>query len=123
MSERSVIPELNLFVIRSTDIQKSVGFYSLLGLVFVQEKHGSGPMHYASTLGATTFEIYPLGKRSPTSDVRLGFTVNSVDEALEAIEPSTIISSPTQTERGRLAVVRDPDGHTIELIETQQQVV
>lgn len=110
-------PELNLLVLRSANLERSVGFYGLLGLVFVEEKHGNGPKHYSTQLGATVLELYPLGKRSPTTDVRLGFTVSSIDEAIGNLEMDAVVQPTSDTERGKLAVIQDPDGHTIELVE------
>ncbi len=50
---------LNLVVIPSVDIQRSLAFYQSLGLSFVAERHGKGPVHFAAELGSTIFEIYP----------------------------------------------------------------
>ncbi|MGZ6005727.1 MAG: VOC family protein [Candidatus Saccharimonadales bacterium] len=111
-------PELNLLVLRSTDLEKSVGFYGLLGLVFDEEKHGNGPIHYSAQLGQLVLELYPLGKRNPTTDTRLGFLVSSVDECLNQLEPDSIVEPAEDTGRGRLAIVKDPDGHTIELFQS-----
>lgn len=110
-------PELNLLVLRSADLEKSVGFYGLLGLVFIEEQHGEGPIHYSSQLGTTVLELYPLGKRSPTKDVRLGLSLKSLDDIVAGLEAEAILQALSDTDRGRLVVVQDPDGHIIELLE------
>lgn len=110
-------PNINLVVLRSTDLIKAVGFYSLIGLEFTEEKHGNGPAHYATTQGKPVIEIYPLGKKQPTSDVRLGFDVDSVETVVDRMTKANILHHPSITERGKLAIVQDYDGHTIELLE------
>lgn len=110
-------PNINLLVLRSTDLIKAVGFYGLIGLESIEEKHGTGPTHYATTQSVPVLEIYPLGSKRPTSDIRLGFDVDSVEEILGEMEAANILHHPSVTERGKLAVVQDYDGHTIELLE------
>ena len=53
-------PSCNLTVIRVSNLDKALLFYEQLGLLFEQHKHGSGPTHYAATVGPHTFELYPL---------------------------------------------------------------
>ncbi len=112
--------ELNLIVIRSDDIDSAAEFYRMIGLPIVEERHGSGPRHYAAELGKLVFEIYPLGKRKSTQDVRLGFFVLSLDDTIWALDETTVIKQPpARTERGYMAVIEDPDGHIVELIQTE----
>ncbi|MGL6074813.1 MAG: VOC family protein [Fimbriiglobus sp.] len=112
-------PMANLLVIRSPDIHRATRFYRELGLLITLHRHGNGPEHYASSVNGFVFEIYPLTSRDhPTTSVRLGFNVDSVDgivEMLRAIQVE-IISEPHDSEWGRRAVVRDFDGHTVELL-------
>jgi catechol 2,3-dioxygenase-like lactoylglutathione lyase family enzyme len=117
MADRS-FPRLNLVVIRSADIERTVAFYRRLGLGLIHHAHGSGPMHYAAEADGFVFEIYPTSAKShPTIGTRLGFAVASVDELVVALKESgaTILTSPADSEWGRRAVVKDPDGHTVEL--------
>jgi hypothetical protein len=51
--------QLNLVVIRSHDINKSVLFCQKLGLNFIKHQHGSGLEHFVSEGSLITFEIYP----------------------------------------------------------------
>ena len=39
---------LGLLVLRSSCMEAALTFYRALGLSFVEEKHGSGPVHYSS---------------------------------------------------------------------------
>ncbi|MEK0450952.1 MAG: hypothetical protein RL088_3220 [Verrucomicrobiota bacterium] len=122
-TESSNILSLNLVVIRSPDAEQSAAFYRCLGLEFARHRHGNGPEHFAAELPGGVFEIYPLSPdASPTSGTRIGFSVISVDRAIEAIigYPNSVVSAPKESEWGRRAVVADPDGHRIELIEKTQ---
>lgn len=121
-AESCNILSLNLVVIRSSDAEKAVAFYTCLGLEFASHRHGNGPEHFAAELPGGVFEIYPLAPEGcPTTSTRVGFSVMSVDKSLEAIGgfPASVISPPKQSEWGRRAVVADPDGHRIELVERQ----
>lgn len=112
-------PRLNLLVLRSPDIHRAVEFYRQLGLSFTLHKHGSGPEHYASEVNGMVFEIYPLGaKPAPTTGTRIGFRVDDVDRVLARLTEAgaEIITPTTDSEWGRRAVVRDGDGHVVELL-------
>ena len=55
------------FVLRVKDIEKMKSFLESFGLVFVREKHGDGPEHYACESGGKVLEIYPRkGRQSLT---------------------------------------------------------
>ena len=111
---------LNLVVLRSSDIARAGEFYSCLGLQFLRHKHGNGPEHLSAELGTGVFELYPLSPDGPsTLGTRIGLSVPSLDAAIAAIGkyPGAIISSPKDSEWGRRAVVADPDGHRVELVE------
>jgi len=115
---------LGLIVIRAADIEQTLRFYRALGLEFVEEQHGNGPLHYACDLSGTVIEIYP-GKPGAAPDRRsggatlLGFQVDLLEPALKAIEEigATVLTPPQNSPWGRRAVVQDPDGRAIELNE------
>lgn len=116
--------KLNLVVIRAIDLEKSVNFYRILGLSFVKHQHGKGSIHFASTLGQVTFEIYPqLTETKPTTDTRLGFQVIDVDAIVMKLQQEnfTIVSQPASSEWGRRSIVVDPDGHRVELTQARSQ--
>src|SRR5262245_5967332 len=113
-------PALCLVVIRSTDLSRARAFYEALGLTLTEEKHGNGPKHLACQLGEMVFEIYPLEPASQaTTSVRLGFRVANVDVtvAAAAVARGTIRSVAKDSPWGRRAVMVDPDGHVVELLE------
>lgn len=108
----------SLLVLRSTDLEQSRRFYEALGLVFVREKHGNGPQHYACELGGgMIFELYPAGSH-PVGGVRLGLRLSDAERALSGLSalgpsqrPPTRVSRPD----GPVWVVRDPDGNAVEI--------
>lgn len=110
---------LSLLVLRSRNLQRAVEFYRALGLQFQPEQHGSGPVHYSTDLGGVIVELYPLTANAPpTSSTRLGFTIDNLDEKLLTLEAMgvKIVTQPKETAWGRRAIVKDWDGHTIELV-------
>lgn len=118
-------PILSLVVLRSPDIDRAAAFYSRLGLWFARHRHGAGPEHFSAELPGGVFEIYPqTAEGASTLGTRVGFTVASVDEAVASLSeyPGAVISPPKGSEWGRRAVVTDPDGHRVELIQTADAV-
>ena len=111
--------ELNLVVLRSADLERSAQFYRVLGVQLVREQHGSGPEHFAGQAGRVVFEIYPQGNGEGTTKTRIGFGVSSLAALLSKLEQAggAVVSKPQDTEWGRRAVIADPDGHRVELVE------
>jgi predicted enzyme related to lactoylglutathione lyase len=115
--------ELNLIVLRSADLERAVRFYRVLGIQFTREQHGSGPEHFAGRVGRVVFEIYPQGKNcEDTTQTRIGFSVNSIADVLPDLELAggKIIQNVRESEWGRRAVIADPDGHRVELVEASE---
>jgi catechol 2,3-dioxygenase-like lactoylglutathione lyase family enzyme len=112
---------VSLIVLRSADLPRAEAFYNLLGVLFDRERHGSGPEHLAARLGSLIFELYPLEGGGGTSSVRLGFRVASVKEIVAKLAEAgaRIVTPPTNGTWGQRAVVADPDGHRIELVERE----
>jgi lactoylglutathione lyase len=112
-------PHLNLVVLRSTDIECAARFYSQMGLLFTLHRHGAGREHYTSMVEGMVFELYPLtAQASPTTGTRIGFRIDSVDQIVPLLANlgAEIVHAPADSEWGRRAVVKDFDGHVVELI-------
>lgn len=114
---------LSLIVIRAADIEASLAFYRALGVAFVQEQHGSGPIHYSCDFGGLVLELYPNKASSPqessTHTTMLGFKVASLESTLAElhklrIEPK---GAPKESEWGRWINVTDPSGRTVQINE------
>ncbi len=112
--------KVNLLVLRTPNLEELRIFYSSLGAKFHSEKHGSGPHHYAATIGDDfVLELYPLRNgTAPDIELRLGLQVSDLAESLHSLGCK---GKPLSTPTGRRAVVYDPDGRTIELLESPQQ--
>ena len=111
---------LSLVVIRAQDMDRLAGFYAALGFQFTRHRHGQGPEHLSSTVGETVFEIYPSNAANKsTIATRLGFSVPSLTAALGRLRAldATVLVEPSETEFGRRAVVKDFEGHKVELYE------
>jgi hypothetical protein len=90
-----------------------------MGLLFTRHSHGSGPDHYTSEVNGLVFEIYPLTTKSPpTVGARIGFRVDSVDKVVAVLSRigAVVVTPPADSEWGRRAVVKDFDGHIVELL-------
>ncbi len=109
-------------MLRSADIERAARFYGELGIQFTRHIHtNSGPehVHLTSALNGLIFEIYPLASlSSPTAGLRLGFRVDSVDDMVNMLAGlgAIIVTRPTDTDWGRRAVIKDFDGHFVELV-------
>jgi len=113
------VVRLSLVVIRVAELERARRFYEEIGLQFAVERHGNGPEHLACRLDGLVFEIYPAEKASTMAGIVIGFRVPSLAKVLESLRMNgaDVISNPCQTPWGLRAVVRDPDGHRVELTE------
>ena len=112
--------QLSLLVLRARQPELLSKFYEQFGCSFELEKHGDGPVHYACSHESTVFEIYPLSAgQTSTSAVRVGFQVPDLESACQYAVAlgGQLLSKPKSTDFGRHAVMRDPEGHTVELME------
>jgi len=111
---------LNLVVIRVRDMELAHRFYTALGLSFKKHSHGQGPQHYAAENEGIVFEIYPaMTDAELTSNLRLGFKVKKVAGILAQLEEigGKLLSPAKLSPWGLRAVIGDPFGHKIELVE------
>lgn len=118
--KRSSTSRLNLIVIRAMEPSRTLSFYTMLGMTFQQEQHGSGPVHWAADLDGIVLEIYPAKSADEVdAATRLGFNVNDAVSVLDTLRLSdvTIISELKKTKWGLRAVVRDSDGRSVELVQ------
>ena len=92
-------------------------FYKALGLSFVEEQHGKGPVHYSATVNHNMiFEIYPArisDMQRTRESRRMGWVVSDPEEIFGRLAIAGY--KPYKTSLGQLCV-RDPDGCTIELL-------
>jgi lactoylglutathione lyase len=113
---------LNLLTLRAADLRATARFYEVLGFAFAEERHGVGPEHLASISDGAhswTLELYPATCAVDTQALRLGFEVANLDAMLERLVAAggQIVTKPRTGPQGRRAVVGDPDGRRVELVE------
>ncbi|MEW4560973.1 VOC family protein [Bremerella sp. JC770] len=119
-SLRTSNARLNLIVLRSSDPNAAVRFYQTLGLTFVEEQHEQGPIHWACESSDFVMEIYPA--KSPDQvepGTSVGLLVSNIEDKvrrLRAME-TTIVREPRPFAWGTQAIVRDPDGRSVIVVE------
>jgi lactoylglutathione lyase len=110
---------LTLLVLKTHQVGQLRAFYQTLGVDLVEEKHGKGPVHFAGRVGDIVIEVYPFPEDGNLVDssTRLGFVVENVAEVIRAHEGigTKIVMPPKETAGGLQAVVKDPDGRSVEL--------
>jgi predicted enzyme related to lactoylglutathione lyase len=113
------VSSLKLLVLRTSQLERLRRFYQLLGIDFTEEQHGTGPLHFTGQVGITVIELYPHASEGNfvDSSLRLGFSMTNLDETIQALKKDgiAIVSEPKATAWGARAVVRDPDGRSVEL--------
>lgn len=117
-------PRLNLLVIRSEAPAQTVGFYELLGLRFQEEQHGKGPIHWAAEVDGVVMEIYPAHSPEEVDGAtRLGFEVAEGESVLALLRDQgvEVVNDLKQTHWGLRAVVKDPEGRSVELMQVREQ--
>jgi catechol 2,3-dioxygenase-like lactoylglutathione lyase family enzyme len=93
-----------------------MAFYRALGFDFQAEQHGSRPEHFACEKEDWVFELYPANEPSDIKS-RLGFRVTSLEETIKNLRALGIKAVPQDSDWGIRAIVRDPDGRTVEISE------
>ena len=112
-----VTPRLNLLVLRSRDVERLRKFYESLGLSFVHHKHDEGPLHYSSEQGEVVIELYTT-KKDIQDNIMLGFSVSDLETTIEKIGKERIHREPFETDEGRVAMLKDPDGRLCYLLQS-----
>ena len=96
-------PSLSVVVLECADLAASRRFYeTLLALRFVEERHGSGPLHYSADLDGVVLELY-AGQPGQST---VGFAVRNRPAA--------------QRRLGAQGPIHDPDGRRILLTEAER---
>lgn len=120
-------PSLSLLVLKTGHLNRLKSFYEYIGCEFVQEQHGSGLVHYSTQVGACLLELYPLSGEisAETEAVRLGFQVEKLDAIITQFREQSLLiaQAPKKSAWGYRAVVIDPDGRKVELVERQDENV
>jgi lactoylglutathione lyase len=113
----SSLPSLAFVTWLSADPRSAAAFYAHFGIIFRQEQHGSGPIHFAFQGEGFAIELYPAseGTTPGGAGVTIGFEVANADEAASVAKANDfgIIADVKATATGRRVVIRDPDGRQV----------
>ncbi len=118
------VTDLGALILFTDNLETVVKFYTAIGAPLELEDHGDDRLHYACELGQSHFAIFESSSgaaaefRSGGSSLT-GFTVNSLEDALEASKSmkTEIIQGPTEYPWGWRALMKDPDGRVLELFQ------
>lgn len=114
-TDSTAVSAMKLIVIRTQKLESLREFLARLGLQFVSEKHGLGPLHYSTSIGPMLLEIYPSSTKHGPDLSRLGFYARDLHSLLANFESSEIETLPTRSEWGTCASLIAPDGRKIDL--------
>ncbi len=97
-------------------------FYSILGFQFSQKAIDKGSSAWVGQLGEVNLEVFSVKESFSNNSpgVQMSFHVKSVENLIKAFREmkSQVMIEPMQTKNGIMAIVMDPDGRAIELLES-----
>lgn len=105
-------------LLTSKDIQITKLFYQCLGIDFIAEKHGEGPAHFSICLKDAVFEIYPK-LHSREDNIIFRIEVDHIEDCIKnlTLYGGKILESINQSAGINRALVEDPDGRILRIIE------
>lgn len=117
------VTALAAVVFTCKDIDRSVRFYKALGVEVRETRHGGSGPHFTCSLGGVHFALYPTDdvERGAQSGVQIGLMVTNLDGAVAAVKAAgaNVLQAPTPKPWGITAIVEDPDGRRVELVNTK----
>ncbi len=115
-----MIGKLGLIMVVVKNLDRSVAFYrDVLGLKFTMQQ----PKWAQFDCGNIQLGLHPEGeevKASPTSGCTFAFYVDNIDKTVRELKANgaKMLSEVRQEEFGLWALVADPDGYGIQLVQT-----
>ncbi len=115
--------KLITLTINTADQQRLVTFYEALGLSFAPMKVTIGSEAYKATLPGFEFVIFGIKKNgniSATPNMALRFHVSNLDDVIAKVKEvpgCTVVFDPEAMVDGKMAILLDPDGHSVEIIQ------
>ncbi|BCH68466.1 hypothetical protein RvVAT039_pl12990 (plasmid) [Agrobacterium vitis] len=120
------MPKLSFITWYSADARSLASFYEKLGIIFTEEQHGAGPIHFALQGESFAIELYPAkdGLAPSGADTLIGFKIADADEVSSIAETREldIIEQVKTTAMGRRIILRDPDGRQVFLYSPTTQI-
>lgn len=97
-------------------------FYTLLGFQFSQKLIDKGSQAWNGQLGDLSLEIFSIKESfsNKIPGVQMSFEVKAIDNLVQEFRllKSQIMMEPLETKSGVISIVIDPDGRSIELIQS-----
>ena len=120
-----MIKAVNAIILKTEKVEETAAFYQALELPLERNDNENGPTHFTCDLAGVHFAIFALSpydgpeRRSKARDTMVGFTVESIDKALQRLEPMNVetVLPVEDVPWGRRTVITDPDGRPVELNE------
>lgn len=105
---------LNFITIYARDIHKTATLYRLLGLEFLEEQHGNGPLHLATEFAGLTLEIYPTDTVIGDG-LLLGFEEEDLRKCRDRLSKAGVKIASEISEKNGLTrfVAMDADGRRV----------
>ena len=97
-------------------------FYRIIGFQFKATKVDKGSEVYRAVHNGVEFSLYSIKnvQKSQIPSLQLGFRITDLEkttDSLRNIAGAMCILDPTDMPDGKKAIILDPDGHSIELVE------
>lgn len=113
---------LTSIIINTGRTQAMLGFYGRLGLEFTKKQVSKGGECHKAFLGAVELTLYGVKETANKSapDMQFTFLVPGLEAAvadLVKIDGVQCLMDPTLLPDGNKAILLDPDGRAVELIE------
>ncbi|MBK9323584.1 MAG: VOC family protein [Bdellovibrionaceae bacterium] len=109
--------------VNTPNLENMIRFYEILGCHFAHVKVSVGGELFRSCIEGFELSLMsiPSAEVGKTPKVLMGFKVTQLEEKVSKLNliPGVItILDPTDMPDGKKAIVQDPDGHSVELINT-----
>lgn len=97
---------INIYsIIRCPDLSLARSCFNDDKYQWIEEKHGSGPKHFHTTLGPHHVEMYPLRKGQLSKEMELQFYIEIVSK--------DVIDKHVQDNNRTLWTLKDPEDRTV----------
>lgn len=114
--------ELISVTLNTANLAALVEFYSFLGFPLKKASVSHGSELYRAQQGNIELCLFGLVEKKNTASpvLQLGFHVSALKDLfpwIKCVDGVTVILEPTELPGGLKAIVKDPDGNSVELIE------
>ena len=114
--------QLDRVTINTANLPDMLEFYRAIGLDLQTKKSSLGSQVYTTRLGNIEFQLYSINIKDPmaTPPLQMSFEVDDIEAVfaqLSLLRGVDVIMEPTELPDGKRAIVLDPDGQSVEVIQ------